>query len=537
MLFPAYIRIAVLLITMVSTILLASLVYKREVKSATNTIFTILSLVTCGWLLAIYISSEPLFATSYLWWSRITILLAVPQSVSFFLLAHTIPATQLGIKKYWLYLIIVLTGAVMALTVSPYVFEGVELVHNAQQLIPGKGMPVFVGFVTLFSISAIVVLFRKIYRSQGVERQQLRFMLTGILLMLGFIIATIMIPVVFFENSAFLPFAPLYALIFLVMTAVAILKYHLFNIKLIATEALITILMLILLFEGLLSGSLITIIFKTSFAILVGIIGILLLRSVKKEVQQRQELAELATSLEKANLSLQELDRQKTDFLSIAAHQLRTPLSIINGYVELIREGAYGKVQKKTVEILDNMDKSNGHLVKLVDEFLDITRIEQGRTKFALKSSSLTSIIDGVVQELAGSAKQKELKILWKKPSEAYTVLCDDEKIRHVVFNFIDNAIKYSEKDGITIGVAREEGGVAVRVSDHGIGFDKTDEVNLFQKFYRGSNVKGTNVNGTGLGLYVCKKFVEGHTGRIWAKSAGLGKGSEFGFWIPNKSS
>ena len=94
-------------------------------------------------------------------------------------------------------------------------------------------------------------------------------------------------------------------------------------------------------------------------------------------------------------------------------------------------------------------------------------------------------------------------------------------------------AIKYSEKGDIKILLTKESGGVAMRVKDGGIGFEKNDEVNFYQKFYRGENVKNTNVNGTGLGLYVCRKFIEGHGGRVWAKSPGLNKGSEFGFWVP----
>jgi signal transduction histidine kinase len=161
--------------------------------------------------------------------------------------------------------------------------------------------------------------------------------------MLGLIISTIMIPVLVVHNDFFVQFAPLYALIFLGMTAVAVLRYHLFDIKLIVTETLVIILILALLFEGLTEGSLFKIILKISFSILVGFLGLLLIRSVKKEITQREQLGILNTTLEKtnanlktANLQLQQLDQQKTDFLSIASHQMRTPLSIFNGYMEIL---------------------------------------------------------------------------------------------------------------------------------------------------------------------------------------------------------
>lgn len=262
------------------------------------------------------------------------------------------------------------------------------------------------------------------------------------------------------------------------------------------------------------------------------IFGALLVRGVQREVRQRLELAELAEQLKNANLRLQELDKQKTEFLSIASHQLRTPLSVIKGYVELLQDGAYGKLTKGAMEILGNMDDSNEHLVKLVDDFLDVSRIEQGRTKYSFKKDDLATVIDSVVSELKMRAEEKGLKLIWKHvilPS----VEIDSEKIRHVVFNFVDNAIKYSGKGSIIINTMEDSNGVKVSIKDRGMGFGMVDEVNFFQKFYRGDNARSSCVNGTGLGLYVCRMFVEGHHGKVWGKSLGLGKGSEFGFWIP----
>jgi len=170
-----------------------------------------------------------------------------------------------------------------------------------------------------------------------------------------------------------------------------------------------------------------------------------------------------------------------------------------------------------------------------VDDFLDVTRIEQGRSKYDFVSCDVNKIIDSVVHEFKGRADEKGLKIEWEPGGQHYEAELDEEKIRHVVFNFIDNAIKYTENGSIFIKINEEDAGVAVRVRDRGLGFGRVDEANFFQKFYRGLNVKGTNVNGTGLGLYVCQIFITAHNGRIWAHSAGLGKGSEFGFWVPYK--
>jgi len=323
--------------------------------------------------------------------------------------------------------------------------------------------------------------------------------------------------------------------VFVALTAYSVIKYKFFNTKVIAVELFTSLFVIVFLVDVFLSNSFIELIFRIIGLLVVVVFGYMMIQSVHKEIQRREELLQLTHSLERANLRLQELDRQKTEFLSIASHQLRTPLSIAKGYLELLTEGAYGKVTPETKEILKQMDKSNDHLVKLADEFLNVTRIEQGKTKFSFADKDIVELIDRVVNELKIQAKAKKLSIIWRPTKEKKMVNMDDEKIRHVIFNFIDNAIKYSNKGKIQVSWTSEKNGVAVRVKDNGFGFCKEDEVNFFQKFYRGKNVEGINVTGVGLGLFICNKFIEAHEGHVWAHSQGLGKGSEFGFWIPNK--
>ena len=290
---------------------------------------------------------------------------------------------------------------------------------------------------------------------------------------------------------------------------------------------------IILVTEGVVSRSVATVLFKFFFALLVAIFGWSLLRSVRKEVKQKEELSNLAESLEQANARLLEIDKQKTDFLSIASHQLRTPLSVLKGYIELVKDGAYGKVGSTVTKVLGDMNTNNEHLIKLVDDFLNITRIEQGRIKYEFGMHDICKLTDDAMRDLKFKAVRHGLEVKWACPKEKKEIYCDAEKIHHIIYNFIDNAIKYSEKGAVKVSFNQEDGGVALRVRDQGLGFKKSDGANFYQKFYRGENVKGTNVNGTGLGLYVCRKFIEGHNGRVWAKSDGLGKGSEFGFWVP----
>jgi signal transduction histidine kinase len=236
--------------------------------------------------------------------------------------------------------------------------------------------------------------------------------------------------------------------------------------------------------------------------------------------------------LKKANDRLKELDKLKTEFLSIATHQLRTPLSIIKGYTSLLDEGAYGKVSKKQKEILHNIDVSNERLISLVDEFLDVSRIEQGRTQYQFEEMDLSEVVQSVLAELAQKAQTKSITI---QPLLLVSALMvgDASRIRHGVFNFFDNAIKYSPNNTtITIYLEKQTGGFAYRVIDEGAGLDASDLTNLFQKFYRSPNVS-RDFDGNGLGIYVVKEFIDAHGGHVWAKSEGIGKGSEFGFFVP----
>ena len=237
--------------------------------------------------------------------------------------------------------------------------------------------------------------------------------------------------------------------------------------------------------------------------------------------------------MQKANLKLKELDELKTEFISIASHQLRTPLSIIKGYTSLIEDGAYGEVNKKERVILHNIDTSNERLIKLVDEFLNVSRIEQGRTQFRFAEMNIVSLTEEVITELKEKSNPKNIRLILQVVLEVEKIIADEEKIRHCVFNFVDNAIKYSPVGSrIKVVLEPKNGGLNLQVFDAGVGLDKKDLTQLFQKFYRSPNVM-RDFQGTGLGLYVVKEFITAHHGKVWAKSKGVGKGSEFGFWIP----
>lgn len=523
-------------ITFFTSTALGALTYLRDRQSWTNRLFGILAFLIDAYIVVNYLSLHPPAATpdSQLFWIRVVMSVCSFIGPTLLLLVLSFPGKKILIKKKLLTPLLGLMFLSAALSLSSLVFKTIEYPNGSPMPVPGPGIVVFLlDFVGLFAVSFGVLIY-KYRKAVDQERAKILLFLLGVVFTFTLMGVLTVIAVVVFKSSAGVFLGPISFVILSSFVAFAIIKHGLFNIKVITTKILIGILWIIFfsrifVFESVEQFGIDAVLF-----LLVFVFGVGLSRSVASEVKQKEEASNLAKSLEISNLRLQELDRQKTEFLSIASHQLRTPLSILKGYIELIKDGGYGKVTKETVGILKNMDESNEHLIKLVDEFLNISRIEQGRAKFTFVEFDLGKMIDGVVSDLEKRAIDKGLKIEWKN-TMALKLVGDEEKVRHVVFNFVDNAIKYTESGVIRVNIKKDGNGLKVAVSDTGFGFEKFDEVNFFQKFYRGENVKNTNVTGTGLGLYVCRKFIEAHGGKVWAHSPGLGKGSEFGFWLPLK--
>lgn len=248
----------------------------------------------------------------------------------------------------------------------------------------------------------------------------------------------------------------------------------------------------------------------------------------------KDEIAKATKELRSANRKLMKLDEAKSEFISIASHQLRTPLTVIKGYISMMLEGSFGKLEAAGIDSLKKVYESNERLINLVENLLNISRIESGRLQFVYNPVALDFITESVIEELVENAKQKGLAIIYKKPEQSLPqFMIDAEKIRQAVMNLIDNAIKYTSAGNIEVTVGCDNKNVRFEVSDGGIGISDFDLKNLFKKFSRGAKTSLIHTEGTGLGLYVARQMIEAHGGRIWAESRGEGLGSKFCFELP----
>jgi len=276
----------------------------------------------------------------------------------------------------------------------------------------------------------------------------------------------------------------------------------------------------------LISTSLWEYVWKSGLLLAFIVFGILLVKSVYKEIEYRQRL-------EIAYQKLKQFDKAKTEFLSIASHQLRTPLSILKGYLSMLLEGTYGKLPSKIHPVIQNLFQTNEQLIKLVNNLLNISRIEAGKIELQLENISIANLIKETIKEIEPEAKEKGLYIVYEEKTKIPYIRIDPDKIKQVLLNILDNAIKYTEKGGINITTQMQNSYVLIKITDTGVGMTREEIQNIFTSFKRGEAGEKLWTGGSGLGLYVAKKFVEMHKGKIWAESQGKNKGSTFFVRLP----
>lgn len=230
------------------------------------------------------------------------------------------------------------------------------------------------------------------------------------------------------------------------------------------------------------------------------------------------------------------IESMKTEFVSLAAHQLRTPLSAIKWTLTMILEGDVGKITPEQKDLLEKTYKSNERMITLINDLLDVTRIEEGRYVFQPVFTDLDRVINFVLKSQQDLIQDKNLKVEFKTPkTQLPKVLIDVEKIRLVIQNLLDNAIRYTpEKGKITITLQGTQKEVECSIQDTGIGIPKDQQKRIFSKFFRSVNAIRLETEGSGLGLFLAKNIIEAHGGKIWFKST-EGKGSTFYFSLPVK--
>jgi signal transduction histidine kinase len=235
------------------------------------------------------------------------------------------------------------------------------------------------------------------------------------------------------------------------------------------------------------------------------------------------------------------IEISKDDFITITSHELRTPMTIIKSYIWLINEGKAGSINEKQKEYLTKSLNATERMLNLINDMLSVSKIEQGRVDFKMESVDLDEFIAETLNEFELKAKESGNKLIFEHTNEPKLVIADKKRLKEVMYNLVGNAMKFTQNGKIKIivtqtntPVANDDTFVKVSVVDSGKGIPKEDMDKLFKKFGKleHSYEKMAENGGTGLGLYITRQLIEGMGGKISAKSAGIGLGSEFYFFL-----
>jgi len=252
---------------------------------------------------------------------------------------------------------------------------------------------------------------------------------------------------------------------------------------------------------------------------------------VKIKVTSHDEVGQLASSFTNMSIGLKELERLKDEFVFIAAHELRTPVTAIRGYAEML--GDLKGVPAQGSEFVQRLQQSGARLANLVNDLLEVARSQAGRLKVQTTPQDIVVLVQATLAELKPLADEKKHTVLFAPPASLPQVMADKDKLQEVLVNLVGNAVKYTPPGGrIEVSLRPEPGAVVAAIKDSGIGIAPADQAKLFERFFRVESDATKSIQGTGLGLFIVRQLIERMNGKVWVESE-VGKGSTFSFELP----
>lgn len=523
--------------------ILGFMVFQSDRKSITNRMFLLFACITIIWGTINYLDYQVSSPIWVLWLLRLEIFFAVWHAFSFFQLFYVFPRTQLSFPRWYTLGLLPLVTLTSLINLSPWVFPSIAQLSAAgtvSKTVVGPGIYLFIIVVVGLILASIFLMIRKYIQARDFERLQFKFLLIGAIITFALLITFNLILPALFLNVRFIPLGAIFIFPFIASTAYAIFKHHLLNVKVIATEILAFLLAVVTFSEIILSQSLAETLFRVGEFILVSIISTFLIQSVIREVEQREQLELLNKQIADKNAQLEDLSRFKSQLLSLASHQIKSPLAAIKGFVSLIADGSYGPIGDPVKETLKKVQTSADDLINLINTLLDVRKVEEGKMEYKFERTDLTKMVGDVVDLLKPLAEQKKLEFSFVSPGHEVWVNVDPAKFKQVIQNLTDNAIKYTPSGFVHVKleeITSTTGGAGIKqavvsVTDSGLGVPAELLPHLFEEFIRDERVK-KEIRGTGLGLYIARKIAEAHGGTMGAESAGEGKGSTFKVSIP----
>ncbi len=527
----------ILAIVILLNFILGIIILSRGLRNKINVLFGLMSLSVALWSVGILGFYQIAFPTLPSGWIIVTHTSALFISLIFLYFTLYFPESIIENK------IIVMLLSLPFIIIMYYLLFTKEIIGMvvAPMYQINFGYVFYTLCILVYFFLSYVALFIQYKKTiDTIQKAQIKYIAIGSIV--SYMLANIMDLILpFFGVFNFTWLGPVCTLLLVGSIAYAILRHHLFNIKVITTELLIFSVWVFLLLKLIVSQGLQDWIINGGLLLAVVVVGILLIRSVLKEVKQREQIEKLAKDVQrslevekKANEELERLDKFKDQFLMTTQHNLRTPLTSLMGYSDLLLNGTFGKQNKKTKEVIIKFQGLTNGMIKMVNDFLDMAQFQLGKDIVALKPGvELGPILDEIINELKFKSDSKGILLELKKPDNLPNLNADREKLKAALFNVIDNSIKYTPKGSVTINVGHN-GMLNIVVTDTGIGITKDRIENLFNSmFERGEAAKKASTVGSGIGLYLAYQIIKSHKGTIRVQSEGEGKGSTFYIELP----
>ncbi len=530
-------QLVVFLVSIIALIL-GGIVYFNSPDKKANRIFVLMVFLMLSWVNLAYfartIGVEQVTLSSLflrIAWSATPLLTAS----LYFLVIYLFDKEK---KHIILNSIVFLAGGGIALItgIGDLIIKEIQFFDGNLTIIYGRAMYPYLGIMFFLTCAVLYSLTSGYLKSSIEEKTKVQYFLIGTFIFFtGNIIFNMILPV-FFNIVHFYYFGDYSTIFLLGFTAYAIVKRELFGIRVVLTTLLVSLIAILLSLDiFVFTTELISKLYKGLVLVVFLYFGYLLIMSVLKEIEMREKIKKAYDIEKKAREQIEELTEAKTQFIMATQHHLRTPLTSMIGFLDLLFGGTYGKVPVKIKQALLKFQSSTKRLIRVVDELLDISQFQLGKEVVSLEPGiDLLPILEEVVEELQFEAEYRDIYLKLQKIGKIPKIKADSEKLKVGLFNIVDNAIKYTRKGGVTVALQKVGANVQISVKDTGIGLDSEKAKVLFKSaFERGKEAKKVHSYGRGIGVYITGHIIKAHHGRIWAESEGEDKGSTFFIELP----
>ncbi|OGE72733.1 hypothetical protein A3H40_02625 [Candidatus Daviesbacteria bacterium RIFCSPLOWO2_02_FULL_38_15] len=494
--------------TIFLNLFLAFFIFFKNKKSRVNQIFFLFSISISLWIITLFLFYNFTSGKVVLILGRLNFIFAEILVVFLFLFSNIFPRIKFRLGLYARLLILIESITISIITGLTDLIDKNEIIEGLSRITEyGELYILFILHFLSYTIIGIGILFWKLRNYKDIEKAQIKFVLLGIFFGIVFgSMTNIIIPYVF-GNYDIQNFGPVATIILIIFIVYAILKHHLFNIKVVTVELLTGATWMILGIQIIKSNSVGEIIFQSGLFLVFSFLSYFLIRGILKE---------------------EHLARQQYEMVATVSHQLRTPLTPVVGLASMIAEGDYKEGTEEKKEAESRILIAAQRLRNVINDFLEMFELE-GDRKRTVQQVDVVDTIKAAMENVKQNYQSKKHYLKFKNPKKIAPKIVGEQRLLvQAITNLLDNAEKYTEKGGTTITLEPKNHRFLIRITDTGIGLDNHDKQRLFEKFYRSEAARKIRPDGSGLGLPIVKKILEDHGAKITAESSGRDKGTIF---------